>query len=227
MDNTSKVAVVRTDRRRGGVAEALALIADDLRRRVQDDLEPVIIPNLDNPRATRTLHAPRHALGRPPTRSSPRGRPSITIAGGTGPARDIATRDQFDRLGYRSELWNRPATFLDLDPTPAMPRPWTTIRWISPRGEPVSLRLPLARGRSRCRVVAGSAKTHESSGWGWGWPTSQASSIPTTVTCWAWNTVPAGSLSAWPCRGGTRAGILARLAASAWLGMRRSRAECG
>ena len=40
MDNTIKVAVVRTDRRRGGVAEALALIAQDLGSRVRDDPRP-------------------------------------------------------------------------------------------------------------------------------------------------------------------------------------------
>ena len=49
LDNTIKVAVVRSDRRRGAVAEAFALIADDVRRRVKADSSPVIVPNLDYP----------------------------------------------------------------------------------------------------------------------------------------------------------------------------------
>ena len=38
MDQTVKVAVVRGDRRRGAVAQALALIAEDIRARVAPEV---------------------------------------------------------------------------------------------------------------------------------------------------------------------------------------------
>lgn len=155
MDNTIKVAVVRSDRRRGAVAEAFALIADDVRRRVQADSSPVIVPNLDNPARPWTC-THRDTLSAAADAILGAGASSITIAAGTG-RRGHPTRGQFDRLGYRAELWRRPATFLDLDSDPGL---WTTVQWIGPRGEPVSLRIYSRVAAARCRVSLGVAKTH-------------------------------------------------------------------
>ncbi len=155
MDHTIKVALVRSDRRRGAVAEAFALIGDDLRRQVQTDPRPVIVPNLDNPaRPWSCTH--RDTLSAAADAILGAGASSIMIAGGTG-RRRRPTRDPFDRLGYRAELWGRPATFLDLDSGAG---PWTTVQWIGPRGEPVWVRMCSRVAAARCRVGLAVAKTH-------------------------------------------------------------------
>jgi uncharacterized protein (DUF362 family) len=155
MDQTSTVAVVRTDRRRGGVAEALALIAGDLSDRLQDDPEPVLLPNLDHPaRSSRCTH--RDTLSATADALLAAGARSLTVAGRVG-GRSPELNDQFGRLGYRQELWRRPARFVDLDHAAEA---YSTVRWISIRGEPRSLRLPATVAASRCRVVLGLARTH-------------------------------------------------------------------
>jgi len=161
LDNTIKVAVVRSDRRRGAVAEAFALIADDVRRCVKADSTPVIVPNLDNPARPWTC-THRDTLSAATDAILGAGASSIMIAAGTG-RRGHPTCDQFDRLGYRGELWNRPATFLDLDSDTDSGHggePWTTIRWINPRGEPVPLRICSRVAAARCRVSLGVVRTH-------------------------------------------------------------------
>lgn len=155
MDNTIKVAVVRSDRRRGAVAEAFALISDDVRRHIEADSRPVIVPNLDNPARPWTC-THRDTLSAAADAILGAGASSITIAGGRGRGGRAACA-QFDRLGYRGELWGRPATFLDLDSGAG---PWTTVQWISPHGEPVSLQLCSRVAAARCRVSLGVAKTH-------------------------------------------------------------------
>ncbi|MGC8642374.1 MAG: DUF362 domain-containing protein [Isosphaeraceae bacterium] len=155
MDNSSTVAVVRTDRRRGGVAEALALIVHDLVGRIQDDRNPVIIPTLDNPaRADCCTH--RDTLSATVDALLGAGASSITIAG-RGGGRHVG-HDDFTRLGFRQELWNRPVRFVDIDDGGET---YGTVRWISPRGLPRSLRLPSSVFASRCRVVLGTARTHD------------------------------------------------------------------
>lgn len=157
MDNTSTVAVVRTDRRRGGVAEALALIAHDLAERLRTDPNPVLIPNLDNP-------ARAGACTHPDTLSAMvdailgAGASSVTIAGDAG-GHDADQRDRepFTRLGYRRELWGRPARFVDISHPDET---FSPLRWINPNGEPRSLRLASAVAAARCRVVLGQAKAH-------------------------------------------------------------------
>ncbi len=161
MDNTIKVAVVRSDRRRGAVAEAFALIAEDFRRFVTADSSPVIVPNLDHPARPWTC-THRDTLSAAADAILGAGASSILIAAGTG-RRGHSAGDQFDRLGYRGELWNRPATFLDLDSDADSgdgDGPWTTIRWINPRGEPVPLRICSRVAAARCRVSLGMARTH-------------------------------------------------------------------
>ncbi len=160
MDSTIKVAVVRSDRRRGAVAEALALIGDDLRRCVQPDSTPVVVPNLDHPdRPWMCTH--RDTLSAVTDALLGAGAASITIAGGRGRG-ERSRRNQFDKLGYRAELWGRPAKFLDLDASPDLGNedPWTTVEWTGPSGEPISLGLCSRVAAARCRVAIGVAKTH-------------------------------------------------------------------
>ena len=106
------------------------------------------------------MHPPRYTVGsdrRPPGA----GAASITIAGGRG-RRDRSRRDKFDKLGYRSELWGRPAKFLDLDAAQDIGTedPWTTVEWAGPGDEPISLGLCSRVAAARCRVALGVAKTH-------------------------------------------------------------------
>ncbi len=163
MDNTIKVAVVCSDRRRGAVAEAFALIADEVRRCVPAGSRPVIVPNLDNPaRSWSCTH--RDTLSAAADAILGAGASSIMIAAGTGRRGQPAGGDPFARLGYRGELWNRPATFLDLDAATADSGdgdgPWTTIRWVNPRGDSVPLRVCSRVAAARCRVALGVARTH-------------------------------------------------------------------
>ena len=159
LDNTIKVAVVRSDRRRGAVAEAFALIADDLRRSVQADSRPVVVPNLDNPARPWTC-THRDTLSAAADAILGAGASSITIAAGTGGGDsplaisstgwDTAANSGTDRP--RFSIWI---------PTPGRGAgPWTTVQWIGPRGEPVSLRICSRVAAARCRVALGVARTH-------------------------------------------------------------------
>ncbi len=159
MDNTTKVAVVRSDRRRGAVAEAFALIADDLRRSVEADSKPMVVANLENPdRPWTCTH--RDTLSATADAIFSAGAASITIVGGRGQRRRVAC-NHFDRLGYSAELWGRPATFLDLDSESGSGADqWTRVQWSGPRGEPLSLGLCSRVAAARCRVSLGVARTH-------------------------------------------------------------------
>ena len=112
LDNTIKVAVVRSDRRRGAVAEAFALIADDLRRSIEADAKPMVVASLESPdRPWTCTH--RDTLSATADAILSAGAESITVVGGSGQRRRAA-RHHFDRLGYsansgaarpRSSIW--------------------------------------------------------------------------------------------------------------------------
>lgn len=144
----AKVAVVRTDRRRGGVAEALALIADELRSAIQGDPNPIIVPNLDVPaRPWACTH--RDTVSATVDAVLAAGADSITIAS--------TAASIFDRLAYRSECWDRPVCF----PTPdSTDKGWSRIHATSPCGTPISFRVPRPVAVSRCRIALGVARTH-------------------------------------------------------------------
>ena len=223
MDNTNKVAVVRSDRRRGAVAEAFALIADDVRRHVEADSSPVIIPNFDYPARPWTC-THRDTLSAATDAILGAGASSITIAGGTG-RRGRPARDAFDRLGYRAELWNRPATFLDLDSD-------------AEHGDRAVDHLPMDRSPRRAGLAAQSARAWPrpaaasrsespglmaSTGWVWVSRIYRVFPIPTMDmdTCRGKNTVTGGSLLRAALHGPHRVvetwrGWLVR----AWLGLR-------
>jgi uncharacterized protein (DUF362 family) len=156
MDSAIKVAVVRSDRRRGAVAEALALLADDLRRRVAADPNPVIVPNLDTPsKPWACTHRDTVSAAADAVFSA--GATSITVVG-TAQSMHPRIADPRATLGYRSELWGREAKFPGLAETPDF---WSTIRWTSGRGEPVAIRVPSHVAASRCLISLGVARTHE------------------------------------------------------------------
>jgi uncharacterized protein (DUF362 family) len=162
VEDAIKVAVVRSDRRRGAVAEALGLIADDLRSRVQADIRPVLIPNLDHPgRSWTCTH--RDTLSATVDALLGAGASEVAIASGPG-SRAPRGQDPRETLGYMAELWDRPVRWLDHGREPgagSSAQDWTTIRWINPGGEPIAFRVPSVVTASRCRVLLGVARTHE------------------------------------------------------------------
>jgi uncharacterized protein (DUF362 family) len=155
LDRTTKVAVVRAGRRRGAVAEAFALISDDLRERVQADPSPLIVPSLETPnRPWACTH--RDTISAAADALLAAGASAITIAGATaGQGRSASAC--FDGLGYRTETWGRPVNYLAAD---SEDNGWSRIHWISPRGEPVSFRIPSQVAASRCRVSLCIPRTH-------------------------------------------------------------------
>ena len=107
MDRPVTVAVVRRDNRRGAVAEALALIADDLRGRVTPEVlvKPNLVSHRDQLPSTHadTLSATLDAVFAAGARR-------VTVAEGASDA-----TAGFERFGYRREAAGRPVGFLDLN----------------------------------------------------------------------------------------------------------------
>jgi uncharacterized protein (DUF362 family) len=156
LDSSIKVAVVRSDRRRGAVAEALALIGEDLRRRVEVDSEPVLIPCLDD--RNRSAPSTHHdTLSAAADALLGTGASSIAVVGGAGD-RD-QRNDEFARLGYRTELWGRPATFHNIDHT-AGGESFCTLRWKDSQGKPTPVRVSARAAGSRCLITLAVARTH-------------------------------------------------------------------
>ena len=222
LDNTIKVAVVRTDRRRGGVAEALALIADDLRRGVEADLETRDRPESRHPRRPWTC-THRDTLSAAADALLGAGASSITIVAGTG-RRGHPPCDRFDRLGYRAELWSDRPRFSTSIPTPGM----------TPGHGARSAGSILAASRSRCASARAwplpaaasrweSPRPMASSASGWDWRTSRGSSIRTTDACRGGTRCRRRSLQA-ALQGRTWVGILARLAGA---GLAGAAVDCG
>ena len=156
MDSSIKVAVVRSDRRRGAVAEALALIGEDLRRRVQGESEPVLIPSLeDQSRSAPCTH--RDVISAAADALLGAGARSIAVVGGGGD-RDHRD-DRFARLGYRTELWGRPATFHNIDHS-GDGQSFCTLRWKDPQGKPTPVRVSARAAAARCRITLSVAAAH-------------------------------------------------------------------
>ena len=154
MDKTQsvKVAVVRSDNRRGAVAQALALIADDLRAVVTPDV--VVKPNLVSHRDQRpSTHA--DTLSTTLDSLLAAGARQVTIAEGATNATEA-----FDRFGYRRETWGRPVRFLDLN---REENEWETVELTSVDGMPLRARLSRTIAGAGCRVSLALAKTHVTS----------------------------------------------------------------
>jgi uncharacterized protein (DUF362 family) len=149
MDQAVNVAVVRGTTRRGAVAEALALIADQLHACVTPHV--LVKPNLVSHRVqlpsthADTLSATLDALYAAGARQ-------VTVAEG---ASDAAAG--FERFGYHREAWGRPVRFIDLNRDEA---DWEPLELTGVDGAPLTARLSRTIATADCRVSLGLAKTH-------------------------------------------------------------------
>ncbi|WP_165073921.1 DUF362 domain-containing protein [Paludisphaera rhizosphaerae] len=154
MDDAVKVAVVQGDRRRGAVAQALALIADDLRTVVGACGAAVVVPTLDE-LARPWASTDRDSLSATVDALAAAGAASIDVVASSTAARPSASTC-FESLGYRGETWGRPVAYHDLDDGPDA---WTD-REVVVAGRPETLRVSTLAIESGCRVSLGVARTH-------------------------------------------------------------------
>jgi uncharacterized protein (DUF362 family) len=152
MDQVVNVAVVRGTSRRGSVAEALGLIADEVRGCVAPQV--VIKPNLVSHRVqlasthADTLSATLDAI-------LAAGAGAVTVAEGASDA-----TAGFKRFGYHGEAWGRPVQFLDLNRDETE---WEPLALTAVDGAPLTARLSRTIAAAECRVSLALAKTHVTS----------------------------------------------------------------
>ena len=146
MDGSIKVAVVQADRRRGAVAQAFGLIADDVRDRVSATGAAVVAPTLDE-LGRGWASTDRDTLSATIDALLASGAGSIDVTAGRG---DHAS---FDRLGYRAETSGRAVSYHDL--SAASDDAWTAIE--TPGGP---LRVASRVVAAGCRVSLSIARTH-------------------------------------------------------------------
>lgn len=143
------VAVVRSDNRRGAVAQALALIADDLRAVVTPQI--LIKPNLVShkyqlPSTHRdTLSAALDAL-------LSAGAVQAVVAEGASDA-----TAGFARFGYQRETWGRPVRYLDLNRDEDQ---WDPLELTAANGSTNIARVSRTISTADCRISLALAKTH-------------------------------------------------------------------
>ena len=153
MDQAVRVAVVRSPRRREAVAEALALIGEDLRAAVRPEV--LIKPNLVSHKAqlpsthAETLSATLDAV-------LAAGADRVVVAEGATDA-----HAGFDRFGFRREAAGRPVRFLDLNREEV---DWEPLELSGVDGEVRTARVSSTIARSACRVSLALAKTHVTAG---------------------------------------------------------------
>ena len=152
MNHRPTVAVVRSDNRRGAVAEALAIIADDLRSRVTPEV--LIKANLVSHRRqlpsthAQTLSATLDAV-------LAAGARRVVVAEG---ATDAPAG--FDRFGLRAQAWGRPVEFLDLNREETT---WDRLELTAVDGSPLVARVSRTVASAPCRVSLALMKTHVTS----------------------------------------------------------------
>lgn len=148
----TKVAVVRSDNRRGALAQALALIADDLQRCATPHV--LIKPNLVScRRQLPSTHA--DALSAAMDALFAAGAERATVAEG---ATDATAG--FDRFGYRREAHGRPVSFFDINRDEGE---WVPLDLSALDGSPLRARVSKTVAESGCRVSVALAKTHVTS----------------------------------------------------------------
>jgi uncharacterized protein (DUF362 family) len=144
-----KVAVVHSDNRRGAIAQALALIAPELRAQVPDQV--LLKPNLVSHRfQLPSTHA--DALSATLDALFAAGAKHVTIAEG---ATDATAA--FERFRFREEAWRRPVRFLDLNREEAA---WAPLALTGVEGTQLEARLSRTVADAPCRVSLALAKTH-------------------------------------------------------------------
>ncbi len=149
MDEAVKVAVVRSDNRRGAVAEALALIADDVKAAVTS--RTLIKPNLVSHRyplpSTHpdTLSATLDAV-------LAAGAEEVLVAEGASDA-----SAGFERFGYMRDAHGRPVRFFDIN---RQETDWRPIELVGTDGTTRTARVSRTVAHAGCRVSLALAKTH-------------------------------------------------------------------
>ena len=152
MTRTPTVAVVRSDNRRGAVAEALALIADDLRGRVTPEV--LVKANLvSHQRQLPSTHA--QTLSATLDAVLAAGARRVVVAEGASDA-SIG----FDRFGYREQVFGRPVEFLDLNREETA---WDPLDLAAVDGSPLVARISRTVASAPCRVSLALMKTHVTS----------------------------------------------------------------
>lgn len=149
MDQPVRVAVVRSDNRRGAVAEALALVRDDVRACVAP--HTLIKVNCVSHRyQLPSTHA--DALSAAVDAVLAAGAARVTVAEG---ATDATAA--FERLGYRRECLGRPVEYLDLNRDESG---WDPLELVATDGSPLHARLSRTVASAGCRVSLAAMKTH-------------------------------------------------------------------
>ena len=149
----TRVAIARSDNRRGAVATALQLIADDLRRVVRPDV--LLKPNLvSHRRQLPSTHADAFSAAVDALFAA--GASRITVAEGASDA-----TAGFDAMGLRREVSGRPVSFLDLNRDEA---DWDDLELTGVDGSTSSARVSRTIAGSSCRVSLALMKTHVTAG---------------------------------------------------------------
>mgnify|MGYP001037477836 CR=1 FL=1 len=150
MDDAIRVAVVQGDRRRGAVAQALALVAEDVRAVVGRCGTAAVAPTLDElGREWASTH--RDALSATVDALAAAGAETIDVAASKADAKPSA-RACFERLGYVAETHGRPVAYHDLDAVPDA--------WIERELGGEKARVSSLFAGCGCRVSLGVARTH-------------------------------------------------------------------
>ena len=152
MDQKVKVAVVRGDNRRAAVAQALALLGDDLARAVAPRV--LLKPNLVSHRC-QLPSTHRETLGAALDAVFSAGADQVTVAEG---ATDATTG--FERFGFLREAEGLPVRFLDLNREETR---WEPLTLTSVHGAPLVARVSRTITTAPCRVSLALAKTHVTS----------------------------------------------------------------
>ena len=149
MDSNPRVALVRSDNRRGAIAQALTLVADDLRRAVAPDT--LLKPNLvSHTRQGPSTHA--DALSATLDALLAAGSSRVVIAEG---ASDASVG--FEHLGYLRETAGRPVSYFDINRDET---DWEMLELLGVDGSPLRARVARTVAGSACRVSLALAKTH-------------------------------------------------------------------
>lgn len=147
-----KVAVVKSDNRRGAVAQALALLHDDLS--VCSSEHVLIKPNLVSyQRQLASTHADTLSATLDAIFST--GAKSATIAEGASNA-----TAGFDRFGYRRQTFGRPVDYFDINRDETE---WVPVQLSAMDGSRLTARVSKTVAENRCRVSLALAKTHVTS----------------------------------------------------------------
>lgn len=146
------VAVVRSDNRRAAVAQALDLVADDIKARTAPEvlLKPNLVSHKYQPAST---HTDTFSAVLDVVLSS--GAERVTVAEGASDA-----PSGFRRFGFDKVAWGRPVRFFDLNRDETG---WDRIELLSTDGSPLSARVSRTVTEAPCRVSIALMKTHVTS----------------------------------------------------------------